>query len=177
MVHICVGNLTIIGSDNGLSPGRRQAIMWTNAVILLIGPLGTIFSDILGQISTFSFKKTHLKVSSENGGNFVSASMCWSGWIKSDLIHIFLGYFISIAWAIEWQWINHREAENISKYLEWIHKKWNAIEYIFNRQIKLIQACFNGYHAWLFYRQIWRTSTASFLYSKWWIIWWPLQFM
>ena len=27
MTHICVGNLTIIGSDNGLSPGRRQAII------------------------------------------------------------------------------------------------------------------------------------------------------
>ena len=27
VTHICVGNLTIIGSDNGLSPGRRQAII------------------------------------------------------------------------------------------------------------------------------------------------------
>ena len=26
VTHICIGNLTIIGSDNGLSPGRRQAI-------------------------------------------------------------------------------------------------------------------------------------------------------
>ena len=25
--------LTIIGSDNGLAPGRRQTIIWTNAVI------------------------------------------------------------------------------------------------------------------------------------------------
>ena len=39
--HICVGKLTIIGSANGLSPGRRQAIIWTNAGILLIGPLRT----------------------------------------------------------------------------------------------------------------------------------------
>ena len=46
VTHICVGNLTIIGSDNGLSPGRRQAIIWTNAGILLIGPLGTNFSEI-----------------------------------------------------------------------------------------------------------------------------------
>ena len=38
MTHICVGNLTIIGPDNGLSPGRRPAIIWTNAGILLIGP-------------------------------------------------------------------------------------------------------------------------------------------
>ena len=27
VTHICVGNLAIIGSDNGLSPGRRQAII------------------------------------------------------------------------------------------------------------------------------------------------------
>ena len=30
----------IIGSDNGMLPGRRQAIIWTNAGILLIGHLG-----------------------------------------------------------------------------------------------------------------------------------------
>ena len=30
VTHICVSNLTIIGSDNGLSPGRRQAIVRTN---------------------------------------------------------------------------------------------------------------------------------------------------
>ena len=62
--YICVGNLTIIGSDNGLSPGRRQAIIWTNPGILLIGPLGTNFSEILTKIPAFSFKKMHLKMSS-----------------------------------------------------------------------------------------------------------------
>ena len=61
MTHICVGKLTIIGSDNGLLPGRRQAIIWTNAALLLIGPLGTNFSEILIEIHTFSFKKMHLK--------------------------------------------------------------------------------------------------------------------
>ena len=50
MTHICVGKLTIIGSDNGLSPGRRQAIIWTSAGILLIGPKGTNFSKILIEI-------------------------------------------------------------------------------------------------------------------------------
>ena len=64
MAHICVGNLTIIGSDNGLSPDRRQAITWTNVGILLIGPLGTNFSEMLIEIHTFSFKKIHLKISS-----------------------------------------------------------------------------------------------------------------
>ena len=46
-MHICVTDLIIIGSDNDLSPGRRQAIIWTNAGILLSGPLGTNFSEIL----------------------------------------------------------------------------------------------------------------------------------
>ena len=64
VTHICVGKLTIIGSDNGLSPGQRQAIIWTNAGILLTGPLGTNFSEILIEILTFSFKKTWFKVSS-----------------------------------------------------------------------------------------------------------------
>ena len=64
VTHICVSKLTIIGSDNGLSPGRRQAIIWTNAEILLIGPLGTNFSEILIGIQKFPFKKMHLKMSS-----------------------------------------------------------------------------------------------------------------
>ena len=64
VTHICVGTLTITGSDNGLSPSRRQAIIWTNAGLLLIGPLGTNFNDILIKILTFSFKKMHLKMSS-----------------------------------------------------------------------------------------------------------------
>ena len=64
VTHICVGEQTIIGSDNDLSPGRRQAIIWTNAGILLIGPLGTNFSENLIEIHTFSFKKMHLKMPS-----------------------------------------------------------------------------------------------------------------
>ena len=62
VMHRCVGKTIIIGSDNGLSPGRRQAIIWTNAGILLIGPLGTNLNEILIEIHTFSFKKIHLKM-------------------------------------------------------------------------------------------------------------------
>ena len=64
VTHICVSKLTIIGSDNGLSPGRRQAIIWTNAGILLIGPLRTNFSEIFIEMHTFSFKNMWLKMSS-----------------------------------------------------------------------------------------------------------------
>ena len=68
--HICVGKLTTIGSDNGLSPERRQAIIWTNAGILLIGPLGANFSEILNGIQTFSLRKMDLKISSAKWRSF-----------------------------------------------------------------------------------------------------------
>ena len=64
MTYICVSKLPIIGLDNGLSPGRRQAIIWTNDGLLLIGPIGTNFSEILIEIRTLSFKEMHLKMSS-----------------------------------------------------------------------------------------------------------------
>ena len=64
VTQICVDKLSTIGSDNGLSPERRQAIIWTNAGILLIGTLGTKFNEILIEIRTFSFKNIHLKMSS-----------------------------------------------------------------------------------------------------------------
>ena len=64
VTHICVGNQTIIGSDNGLSPDRCQAFIWNNAGILLIGPLVTNFSEILIEIYTLSFKRMHMKMSS-----------------------------------------------------------------------------------------------------------------
>ena len=62
--HICIGKLTIIGSDNGLSLRWCQAIIWTSDIILLIRPLGINFIEILIGIQTFSFKKMHLKVPS-----------------------------------------------------------------------------------------------------------------
>ena len=61
MTRICVSKLT--GSVNGLLPSRRQAIIWTNAGILLTGPLGTNFNETSSEIHTFSFKKIHLKLS------------------------------------------------------------------------------------------------------------------
>ena len=61
VTHICISKLTIIGSDNGLAPGRHQAIIWTNAGILLVQTLGTKFSEILSEIHIFSFKKMNVK--------------------------------------------------------------------------------------------------------------------
>ena len=56
MTHICVGKLATIASDNGLSPGRHQAIIWTNAGILLIWSLGTNFSEFKISIEENAFE-------------------------------------------------------------------------------------------------------------------------
>ena len=56
VTQICVSKKSIIGSDKGLSPGRRQAIIWTTAGILLIGSLWTNFSEIL--IRTWARRKS-----------------------------------------------------------------------------------------------------------------------
>ena len=80
VTYICVSKLTIIGSDNGLSPGRRQTIIWTNAVVLLIAPLVTNFSKILIKLLTFSFKKMRLKVSSAKWRPFCLGLNVLTGW-------------------------------------------------------------------------------------------------
>ena len=95
VTHICVSKLTIIGSENGLSPDRRQAVIWTNVEILLIRTLGTNLSEILIEIQTFSFKKMHLKMSSGKwrpfclGLNVLSTRPCWQ---KVNIVS-------AIAWA------------------------------------------------------------------------------
>ena len=57
-------NRAIIGPENALSPDRRQAIIWTDDGILLIGPLGTNVSEIVDKIHAFSFRKLRSKMSS-----------------------------------------------------------------------------------------------------------------
>ena len=94
VTHICV-----TGSDNGLSPGRHQAIIWINAGILLIGPLGTYFSEIYIEILTFSFKEMRLKVWSAKWWPFCHGLnvliRCWIQaiiWTNSGILLIgFLG--------------------------------------------------------------------------------------
>ena len=65
LTYKSVINLTTIGSYSGLSPGRGQAIIWTNAGMLLIGHLGINFSEILVEIHAFSFKKLYFELSSK----------------------------------------------------------------------------------------------------------------
>ena len=86
--HICVRDLTIIGLDNGLSPGRRQAIIWTNAGILLIRPPGTNLNEILIEIHIISFKEIHLKMSSGKWRPFCLGLNVLKGWFSNWLYRI-----------------------------------------------------------------------------------------
>ena len=60
VTHIFVSKQTTIGSDNVLSPGRRQAIILTDDGIFLIGHLETNCGEISIEIYKFSFMKMHL---------------------------------------------------------------------------------------------------------------------
>ena len=141
VTHICVSKLTIIGSDNGLSPGRHQANIWTSNGTLLIGPLGTNFSEILIGIQTFSFKSMQLKMSSAkwrpfclglnvSRQNAILLNRCWhiANYILSDTFQWRFKpkhdkFFLSQGTAFEY--VVCKMPDSLSK-LHWL--KWDAIE-------------------------------------------------
>ena len=96
VTHICISKVAISVSDNGLSPGRRQAIIWNNAGILLIGPLGTNFTGILIGIHIFSFKKMHLKMASAKWRLFcLGLNVYMSTWVHNMIMHPVILYNIT----------------------------------------------------------------------------------
>ena len=126
--HICVGKPTITGSDNGLSPDRRQAIIWTNAGLLLIGPLGTNFSESLIEILTFSFKKMPLKVSSAKRRPFCLGLNVLKGftyyklwrdiWCLTDC-GLVTPYGVTEQWLVAWQ----------CQTITWANGDWSSVKY------------------------------------------------
>ena len=94
VTHLCVSRLTITGSNNGLLPGQCQAIIWTNAVILLIGLLGTNFSENFIEILTFSSTKMRLKVSSAKWRPFCLG--------LNELTHLCLAIYCYQVSTINW---------------------------------------------------------------------------
>ena len=77
VTHICVGNLAIIGPDNVLSPGRRQTIIWTNAGLLLIGPLGTNSSSSSSSNFIPNRKQSTAYMSKDTSVNQYTLMFCW----------------------------------------------------------------------------------------------------
>ena len=77
LTYLCVGNLTIIGSDNSLAPVRCQDIIWIKASILSVRPWLICFSEILFKIQKFSFNQDVLEnVICQSGGHLIPASVC-----------------------------------------------------------------------------------------------------
>ena len=120
MTHICVSKLTIIGWGNGMSPGRRRAIIWTNAGILLIWPLGTNFGENLIEIHTFSFTKICWKMSS---GKWQTLCLGLNVLTLFSFIHLwFILYFVFVELtlcAASWQQLLGGDPWNFIKKYVW----------------------------------------------------------
>ena len=112
VTHIYVSKLAvIIGSDNGLSPGRRQAITWTNAGILLIRTLGTNISEILCKHHVFSYKKMHLKMSSGKWRPFC---------LGLNVLKRYFTSLYSLCWPTEWyhtSWAHNPSKDSLFNYI------------------------------------------------------------
>ena len=99
VTYICVSKLTNLGSDNALSPGRRQAMIWTNTGISIIGPLEKIFSEILIEIITSSYNASEnvdCKMAS------ISSRPQWVNILKTVLPLAYLGesFILKILYSV-----------------------------------------------------------------------------
>ena len=101
--------------------------------MLLIGPLGTKFIEILIEIKTFSLKKIRLKMLSVNFVHFVSASMCYD---MLSLVLVHCGNYPIIA-------TNKLSSQCMSKLCSWQVE----ITYLFQTsfQSRLISYSLYGY--------------------------------
>ena len=127
MTHICVANLTIIRSDNGLSPGRRQTIIWTNAGM-----------------------KLHLRVSAKRRliclglnelilWNTVPCMMCkYLGTLWPELCNtLCLRYVISLS-SICRPVLKYRTYQILVKYIFCVHLILNAFSISFMKYVGLV---------------------------------------
>ena len=105
-------NCASIGSDNGLSPVWRQAIIYTSACLLSIGPLGTNLSEILIKTPKFSFTKMHLNISSAKWWPFFPGGyklMCelMVPFIQPSLLSLYgcelCLPFSTLPWCMKWK--------------------------------------------------------------------------
>ena len=108
---MCLSKLTIIASDNGLSPGRCHAIIRINAGILLIGALRNIFQWNLTRNSHILIHEMLLKLSSAEWRPFRHGLN-----VLSNYIHIKLWNVITHSFHISLQW-RHNGHDSVSNHL------------------------------------------------------------
>ena len=112
--HVCVSKLSIVGSDNGLSPGRRQAIIWTNAGILLIGPLGNKLQWNLNRNSNIFIQENACEnvvcemASILSRPQCVSCSVVWFG-ICQDRVNFPICPLFFVLWQHDAWWRHQME--------------------------------------------------------------------
>ena len=129
-MHIWVGNLTSNGSDNVLSPGCRQAIIWTNGGISLIWPLGTNFDGIVIEIHTFSSKKMLLKMLFVKwrpfclGLNVLKSITFWNNESHTACPYLGLLSGLSRINTSRPRWNGHHVADSIFKHIFYNKKVW-----------------------------------------------------
>ena len=78
--RICVSTLNIVGSDNSLSHGRRQAIIWTNAGILLTVPWGQNWTAALNAFANSTAIKIHISIKVQLYTQLVESRKCMHRW-------------------------------------------------------------------------------------------------
>ena len=163
MTDICVSKLTIIGSNNGLSHGRRQAIIWTNARVLFIVPLGTNFSEILTKLLTFSFKKMRLKVSSAKWWPFCLGLMVQV--CLNKMGHYWFRYWSGISLAL----INSEQLAISLSNLAYCQLHQNLGKFELNLWIFLSRKCISislKSPKWLFVQETWTNWQFKMCFLK-----------
>ena len=112
-------NWVSIGPGNGLSPVRCQAITWTNAGLLSIGPLGTNFSETRIKIQKFSFMKINFNLWSVKwplfcpGGNELKSIHVGKKGPWSSLVGV-MAYWLFTAKPLPEQMQTYYQTSNIS---------------------------------------------------------------
>ena len=105
VTHICISNLTIIGSDKGLSPCRRQAIIWTNAEIMLTGPSGTNTQWNLSRNSCIFIQENAFENAIWKIAAILSRPQCDISAIAEHCVHTWCtdwSELIDLNWLIWW---------------------------------------------------------------------------
>ena len=98
VLDMCISKLTIIGSDNGLSSGQHQAIIWTNAGILFILTLGTTSREIVNEIHNIYSRKCIWKCCLFSFNNFFRLTTKET--LKLYIINPLWGYKGPLMWEL-----------------------------------------------------------------------------
>ena len=127
--YIYVSKLTIIGSDNGLSPGQRQAIIWTNAGILLTGSLVTHFNETLTQFIYFHSRKSFWKCRLENSASMSQPQCVNWPFVRGTVDRWWIPYKGLVTWSFDVSFVvGENKLLNKQHNWQWFETPWCSCE-------------------------------------------------